>query len=961
MVHRPADSRLLGHLLTQEKEYAKHLATLLDHSNASLASVTAYGSASSPASAALILAVSGSLATADEALRGYATAVERWRDYLKELKTLEDEVGTIMRDREILAGTRARRTPSSKGRVESTPGARRHFGRQLGRGHENSVLTTFYSVTRLIKASKPVLHTSSSTSLPLSSPSQSASSLPFSANTQNNAKLVAAQTELQACEAHLAAKEAELEVRRAALVREGLAGRCRALAECGARWQDAGRAGALAATGGAASASSKPLPGVGGSDVSLAPSQSASQIEPQPYHPPAPSSSDHHHTILPPTDLVPVVASGSKFAPRMLARRITEEDLVRVPAEDDAEGSSVAEEDAQAAPLEVVENPRFANAHPNGSAPKVGSGILAKRHSKRPAATLQRNSTYGSSTMSVPTPTASKGFFGSIRGLFGGKNKDGSGSGRLKRASAKRDAGSDDEPDVRSEPPMSVSAPRKRVVSDIGSQRRRGADAGMRRAEEWVSGNALVLPRRADSEAAAAAAVVEEKGWASDGEGTVKRKKSNRGTVRSIESAGSAGSSTAEKIEIALEKKPKRRSSLNVSGSAAEALVPSPTPSPSPPPPPPPTTRAERRTSLPVSSRNADAPSLMSIVENVSRANRTGWAAYNGVGMGNPPTTSASPTNANIIPGLVEVKAPRLDKPVASRGRTMSASGVGTIDGLPRAPGSIFATPAVPSTFAGPSPSTQTQKRPAKSPLRSALRNSSSATPSPPSSLVAQQQAPVIVAPVAVKPVSVPVAVSLSVQPAPPSVLLNGKGKGTQKAVMEDESDVDDTASISSYATGIEEFEDAEDGALPVVREDDSGDETEHEHEPPPPPVPEHDWSYTNGVALHDSQVAVGENKLIEDFGRGSDLSTSSASTSTPQAVPRRRKSVRVSLQPTFSATPPATPYDDEVEEEPAPWGNGSKQASTPDMWEDSSEEDVEYQNARKLLTKLAKKKKSSA
>ncbi|KAJ7226676.1 hypothetical protein GGX14DRAFT_309461, partial [Mycena pura] len=255
MVHRPADSRLLGNLLSQEKEYAKHLATLLDHSHASVASVTAYASASAPASAHLILAVAGSLAAADDALRHYAAAVDRWRDYLKGLKALEDEIGNIMRDREIL-------------------------------------------VTRVIKVSKPSTHSSSS--LPIS-PSQSHASLPFSisSSTNANAKFVSAQTELQACEAHLAAKEAELDAQRAALVSEGLAERCRALAECGQRWHDAGRAGAVSAQRGLRSPSgdsprrvpsdpNKPLPpgagasagvaGVAGSDLSLAPSQSASQI-----------------------------------------------------------------------------------------------------------------------------------------------------------------------------------------------------------------------------------------------------------------------------------------------------------------------------------------------------------------------------------------------------------------------------------------------------------------------------------------------------------------------------------------------------------------------------------------------------------------------------------------------------------------------------------------------------------
>ncbi|KAJ7609657.1 hypothetical protein FB45DRAFT_982388 [Roridomyces roridus] len=192
MVHRPADSRLLANLLSQEKDYAKHLGTFLDHSNASLASVTAYASASSPESAQVILAVAASLASADDALRHYAAAVDRWRDYLKGLKALEDEVGNIMRDREIL-------------------------------------------VTRLIKASKPTSHSSSS-------PTQSQTSL---ASTSNS-KLAAAQTELQACEAHLATKELELRVHRSALVSEGLAQRCHALAECGQRWSEAGRRAVLA-------------------------------------------------------------------------------------------------------------------------------------------------------------------------------------------------------------------------------------------------------------------------------------------------------------------------------------------------------------------------------------------------------------------------------------------------------------------------------------------------------------------------------------------------------------------------------------------------------------------------------------------------------------------------------------------------------------------------------------------
>ena len=102
MVHRPADSRLLTNLLAHEKDYHKQLLTLLDHSRASLASFTAYASASSPSLSQTIIAVAGKLAASDDALRKYAGAVEQWREHLRVLKDEEDDVGSILRDREIL-------------------------------------------------------------------------------------------------------------------------------------------------------------------------------------------------------------------------------------------------------------------------------------------------------------------------------------------------------------------------------------------------------------------------------------------------------------------------------------------------------------------------------------------------------------------------------------------------------------------------------------------------------------------------------------------------------------------------------------------------------------------------------------------------------------------------------------------------------------------------------------------
>lgn len=48
------------------------------------------------------MAVAGSLAAADDALRRYAHSIEQWRETMARLKDMEDEVGNIIRDREIL-------------------------------------------------------------------------------------------------------------------------------------------------------------------------------------------------------------------------------------------------------------------------------------------------------------------------------------------------------------------------------------------------------------------------------------------------------------------------------------------------------------------------------------------------------------------------------------------------------------------------------------------------------------------------------------------------------------------------------------------------------------------------------------------------------------------------------------------------------------------------------------------
>lgn len=102
MLHRPADSRLLSNLLSHEKEYVRALHSQFDYGQSSLSSFSAYAAASPPPTSRTIGSVATVLAGAQDALRGYVLAVEEWCGQLKMLKDLEDEVGMIARDREIL-------------------------------------------------------------------------------------------------------------------------------------------------------------------------------------------------------------------------------------------------------------------------------------------------------------------------------------------------------------------------------------------------------------------------------------------------------------------------------------------------------------------------------------------------------------------------------------------------------------------------------------------------------------------------------------------------------------------------------------------------------------------------------------------------------------------------------------------------------------------------------------------
>lgn len=96
-------------------------------------------------------------------------------------------------------------------------------------------------VTRLIKATKQQKHTSRD-SIIGSSPSGSSLSI-TKPEVQVGQKMSTAQAELQACEAHLAAKEQELHAFRAHTIRSGLQARCKAMVGCGWAWGEMGKEG----------------------------------------------------------------------------------------------------------------------------------------------------------------------------------------------------------------------------------------------------------------------------------------------------------------------------------------------------------------------------------------------------------------------------------------------------------------------------------------------------------------------------------------------------------------------------------------------------------------------------------------------------------------------------------------------------------------------------------------------
>lgn len=339
---------------------------------------------------------------------------------------------------------------------------------------------------------------------------------------------------------------------------------------------------------------------------------------------------------------------------------------------------------------------------------------------------------------------------------------------------------------------------------------------------------------------------------------------------------------------------------------------------------------------------------------------------------------------------------------------------------LARRPSGTIAGPAATSTPVARS------KRPAKSPLRSAMKNPSR-TPSPLTSpfLVQKQQQAIqegsrlavksnVVAPVPVPPAQYSTILGSQEQLSShtPSAatdiqstaMVNGRAasasasqrrkgkrevKGTPDEIEAGESTSANDTEDEIFYTDDENVDDDDEyrGEAEVVSTTDNQGAA-------PPLLNGHAVGYTGGSDLSQSTTSTAVHRH-----------PAPTTTSPTTAQPRRRKSVRVSLQPTFSPSPPAVEYDDDKEEQrwaskedfhhhytttegsvgggqqqqqqllhvhaPVPVAANSSLLLNPahqrqqkaqaepahDIWEDS-DEDVEYQNAKLLLTRAAKKEK---
>ena len=666
--------------------------------------------------------------------------------------------------------------------------------------------------------------------------------------------------------------------------------------------------------------------------------------------------------------------------------------------EDAEQGSS--EEDSR--PVEVVENVRFANSTTKPNTTRRLS--IRQPHSREASGSNTTSSGTGTGTGSFSQPASSTlppprrsisltaseherkgggGFFSSIAGLFrGGSSHSGSPEKWKTRTetnlrSVRRDVDSDSEDEAPTEsptrrffgrrsshdtprpPPPAATKLRKRVapeekdkdqgwISDGAAVRGRGARKGSARKRSALQN----VPSRPSQTSAPTSAHSRSSSVASLGLSTM----------------SAPGSSTPTRAKPSPKSKPNlrveaiARSSADISRQSSMRSTGSAPPAPRRP------STEGRASGLPASSTtpasgvarkgslshgksgfathssappypHADAGragssqlSLMAIVEGVTRDNRTAWDR---AGAGLPP----DPAGGSKVGGLLSVRAP----PSVTKYNVRGEGGQGISFESVLAPGSVLATPPPPPQPASAPSSSAKQRQPRPSslppppprlsmpaapagtppkvPLRSALRNPSPPPVPPP------------------KPIVIP--------SAPPRVSVEPASAQTPNRRDRNEEDADDgsdSGSIASFRTVRESLEEGT----------------------PPTPTP----TRAPAPAMTTSILASSSSLAVHGQGQGeSDVSAESTSGGT-----KRRKSVRVSLKPTFSPTPPALDEDeDEIWKRsgrPEPLGHDAAATAAAnddggvkvngrerDFWADSSDEDEEYSKARKMLTRASKKR----
>lgn len=298
-------------------------------------------------------------------------------------------------------------------------------------------------------------------------------------------------------------------------------------------------------------------------------------------------------------------------------------------------------------------------------------------------------------------------------------------------------------------------------------------------------------------------------------------------------------------------------------------------------------------------TRDGDGPSLMSIVEGVTKQNKEAWAKQD-------------PNRMLVLPKAPPPVSVSLDMEEIRRPPLNGGGGPSKII----VPSPSYDQAHLSASASAPSLPLSANRPPARMPLRSALRNSRTPSPNP--------QGAAIGSPVYT-------ALDPAVSALGPSI---DRNTGAAPAAASVPNKDNDTVSISSYETGNEEFEDAESA-------------------PPPPPPPPHDEKplATAGSDLSHSTASTASPPTRRKSVR---MSLPPTFSTTPPAFDDDdeggNKAGRGRHHPWApSSTPPG----------PSPassgWTTRIDQDGTKDLWQDSSDEDEEYRTAKRLLTRGSK------